>query len=65
MFTVLQIRQKWNQIKPNFEVGNIVLVHDSVIKSKWPMARILKTYTYEEGIVQSIQLVTLRTNSSD
>ena len=65
MFTTLQTRQKFNQTKQNFEVGDIVLVRDDVIQNKWPMARILKTYSDEEGLVQRVQLVTGRTNSSD
>ena len=65
VFATLQIRQKWNQTKRNFEVGDIVLVRDDVIRNKWPMARILKTCNDEEGLVQSVQLVIGRTNSSD
>ena len=65
MFATLQTREKWNQTKQNFEVGDIVLVRDDVIRNKWSMARILKTYSDEEGLVLSVQLVTGRTNSSD
>ena len=65
MFATLQTRQKWNQTKRNFKVGDIVLVRDDVIRNKWPMARILKTCNDKEGLVQGVQLVTGRTNSSD
>ena len=65
MFATLQTRQKWNQTKRNFEVGDIVLVRDDVIRNKWPMARILKTCNDKERLAQGVQLVTGRTNSSD
>ena len=65
VFATLQTRQKWNQTKRNFEVGDIVLVRDDVIRNKWPMARILKTCNDKEGLAQGVQLVTGRTNSSD
>ena len=34
------------------------------IQNKWPMTRILKTYSNEEGLVQSVQLVTLKKKTS-
>ena len=33
VFATLQIREKWNQIKWNFQVGDIVLVRDNVIQN--------------------------------
>ena len=61
MFATLQTRQKLNETKRNFEVGDIVLVHDYVTaQSKWP---ILKRYSDENGLVPSVQVVTGRTNS--
>ena len=66
VFATLQTRQKWNQTKQNFEVGDIVLVRDDfTTRNKWPMARILKTYSDEKGLVRSVQLVTGRTNSTN
>ena len=66
MFATLQTWQKWNQTKQNFEVGDIVLVCDDfTTRNKWPMARILKTYSDEKGLVRSVQLVTGRTNSTN
>ena len=61
MFATLQTRQKLNETKRNFEVGDIVLVHDYVTaQNKWP---ILKRYSDENGLVPSFQVVTGRTNS--
>ena len=64
-FATPQTKQKWNQTKQNFKVGDIVLESDDVIQNKLPMARILKTFSDEEGLVQSVQLVTGRTNSTN
>ena len=63
--TTLQTRQKRNQTKQNFEVRDIVLVHDDIIQNKLPMARILKMYSDKEGLVQSVLLVTGRTNCTN
>ena len=61
MFATLQTRLKLNETKRNFEVGDIVLVHDYVTaQNKWP---ILKRYSDENGLVPSVQVVTGRTNS--
>ena len=61
MFATLQTRLKLNETKRNFEVGDIVLVHDYVTaQNKWP---ILKRYSDENGLVPSFQVVTGRTNS--
>ena len=64
VFAKLQTRLKLNQIKQNFKVGNIVLVCDNITWSKWPIARILRTYSNEEGLVRNVQLVTQRTSST-
>ena len=42
------------------------MVRDDVTtRNKWPMTRILKTYSNEKGIVRSVQLVNGRTNSTN
>ena len=56
-------RQSKSGTRPS-ETSKWVLVSDDVIRNKWPMARILKTYNNEEGLVRSAQLVTRRTNST-
>ena len=66
MFTTLQTKQKWNQTKQNFEVEGVVLGRDDVTtRNKWPMAKILETYSVKKGLVRSVQLVTGRTNSTN
>ena len=51
VFETLQTRQRWNPTKRNFKVGDIVLVRGDIIRNKWPMARTLKTYSDEQGLV--------------
>ena len=66
VFATLHTKQKWNQTKQNFEVGDIVFVRDDVTtQNKWPMARMLKTYSDEKGLGRSVHLVTGRTNSTN
>ena len=66
MFTTLQTKQKWNQTKQNFEVEGVVLGRDDVTtRNKWPMAKILETYSDKKGLVRSVQLVIGRTNSTN
>ena len=45
VYATLQVRQKCNQVKRNFQVGEIVVVRDNTIQNAWPMARILKTFS--------------------
>ena len=63
MFATLQTRQKWNQTNRNYKVGDIVLLRDNIIRNKWAVARILKTYSNEEELVRNVQLVTTKETS--
>ena len=38
VYATPQAQQKWNQVKRNIQVGDIVLVCDSAIRNVWPMA---------------------------
>ena len=51
VFATLQSPQKWNCPKLNFQVGDIVLVRDDLMRNKWPMARVIMTYPDKKGIV--------------
>ena len=42
-----------------------MVLDDVTSRNKWPMARILKTYSDEKGLVRSVQLVIGRTNSTN
>ena len=36
--------------------GDVVLVQDDVMRSKWLMAKVITTYPDEKGLVRSVQL---------
>ena len=48
----LQERQKWLQPKPNFKVGDLVLLADKNLpRGQWPKALIEQTFPDSEGMV--------------
>ena len=47
----LPSHQKWNCPKQNFQVGDVVLVQGDSMRNKWPMARVIMTYSDKKGIV--------------
>ncbi|CAJ0935791.1 unnamed protein product [Ranitomeya imitator] len=50
--TPLQKRRKWQQVKPNFQVGDIILMKDQKEeRSTWPMGLISKTFPSDDGKV--------------
>ena len=51
----LQPRTKWQQTKPNLEIGDVVLFKpkDS-FACRWPIARVMETYPGEDGLVRTI-----------
>ena len=53
----LQARKKWNHVKRNFEVGDIILVCNSISRNAWPTTQILKTFGDKEGLLCNVQLV--------
>ena len=52
----LQVRQKWNNQKQNFKVGDVALLREDSIRNKWPMARIDETEPDSTGIVCNVKL---------
>ena len=53
----LQARKKWNHVKRNFEVGDIILVCNNISRNAWPTTQILKTFGDKEGLLCNVQLV--------
>ena len=53
---MLLVRQKWNNQKQNFKVGDVVLLREDSIRSKWPMARIVETEPDSSEVVFSVKL---------
>ena len=53
-----QKRQKWNEVSPNSQVGDIVLISDkSCPRNQWPLARVTEVYPSEDGLVRKVLLI--------
>ena len=53
----LQERNKWNKVRRNFCVNDIVLLKDgNVRRQHWPMGRIIQVFPSEDGLVRSVEL---------
>ena len=52
----LHVRQKWNNQKRNFKVGDVVLLREDSVRNKWPMARIVETEPDSNRVVRSVKL---------
>ena len=56
---LLQMRQKWTEVKRNFREGDIVLVADSTApRGSWLLARVIKALPDSQGMVRSVRLQT-------
>ena len=52
-------RQKWFEVKRNFQVNDVVLlVEDTQRRSKWVLGRILETYPDKHGLVRTVLVKT-------
>jgi hypothetical protein len=50
-------RKKWNTLKRNTQVGDVVLLHDEDLpRNKWPLARIVRVLPSKDGLVRKVQL---------
>lgn len=59
---MLQERQKWNKIRRNFCIGDVVLVVDGAApRNSWPIGRITETMADAHGVVRRVRVKT-RTN---
>jgi len=55
----LQPRPKWNQLKRNFEVGDLCIVREDFQPShKWKLGRIVKTLPGKDGVVRVVEVKT-------
>ena len=54
----LQARQKWNTVRRNFQVGDIVLLKEDSPRNTWPMGRVVQVVADEKGLVRSVQVKT-------
>lgn len=55
----LQNRYKWNRKEENLQEGDFVLLKDdNVPPATWPMARVIKAYPDDEGLVRTVKMIT-------
>lgn len=55
----LQQRPKWFSQRRQIRVGDLVLIkHDELSPTKWPLARVLKIHPGDDGLVRSVLLHT-------
>ena len=53
----LQQRQKWNKVKRNVAVGDIVLLCDEKLpRNQWELAKVTSVKTSDDGLVRSVTL---------
>ena len=53
-----QKRQKWNDVSPNSQVDDIVLISDkSCLRNQWPLARVTEVYPSSGGLVCKVLLL--------
>ncbi len=53
----LQKRQKWNVVRRNFQVGDIVLIQDDdVVRNHWPRGVVVETFPDNNGLVRTVNL---------
>ena len=58
MSHTLQSRVKWNIIRENLKVDDIVLIVDEQChRSHWKLARIIEVYLSADGLVRSVKLI--------
>jgi hypothetical protein len=52
-----QERQKWNGVRRNMQVDDIVLlIEDDVTRSKWPMGRVIKVHPSDDELVRKVDV---------
>ncbi|KAM3932741.1 uncharacterized protein RB166_005773 [Leptodactylus fuscus] len=62
---LLQGRRKWQQVKPNLQVGDVVLMKDQKVeRNAWPMGLISKIFPSEDGRVRKVEVTITRQGDS-
>ena len=54
--STLQSRAKWQKLKRNFKIGDIVLLRGNTIRNQWPMAKVVDVYKGNDGHVRTVKL---------
>ena len=55
---MLKARQKWNNPKRNFVIGDIVIMYDdSPLSNQLPLGRDVHVQYHDDGLVPSVELM--------
>ena len=54
----LQVRTKWNKIRRNLTVGDIVILRDEdLVRATWGLVRVVETILDADGLVRRVKLL--------
>jgi hypothetical protein len=54
----LQTRKTWQRPQQNISIGDIVLLHDDgICRADWKIAKVVKTYPGDDGLVRKVELL--------
>ena len=53
----LQVRQKWNRVRPNIQINDIVLLKDDNLpRNQWQLARVVEAEPDSDGLVRTVKI---------
>lgn len=54
---LLQVRQKWQEKKPNIKVGSIVVIsEDNLPPCRWSLGRVVSVYPAKDGLIRVVDV---------
>lgn len=54
---LLQVRQKWQEKKPNINIGSIVVIsEDNLPPCRWSLGRVVATYPAKDGLIRVVDV---------
>lgn len=57
----LQLRNKWQDKRPNLQEGDVILLKDNQAKrNEWPMGIITKTFPGRDGLVRKVEIAVVK-----
>ena len=56
LLPTLQSKAKWQKIKRNFKIGDIVLLNNNTIGNQWLMAKVIDVYKGNDDHVRTVNL---------
>ncbi|XP_056016872.1 uncharacterized protein LOC130053556 [Ostrea edulis] len=55
----LQSRNKWKEVKPNIQVGDVVILKDNEQhRNLWPLSRVTRVFPSRDDLVRKVEVVT-------